>query len=178
MRLTFTTVAVLYIFFSLSPTALGNSEIEVRGGKGDGHAKDNSPCFPFIFENNDCVRGRCKDSQKCELGFSLDPIRLCCVRQRYRRGDDEYGNNGSVHGGHGENCGCDKHSHGGGNENNGVYDGGEGEKNGHNGKKGKDGQNGKKNGDKGGYGEKGNGHGYDGGYGGGGKSGKGSHDGY
>ncbi|KAJ7748563.1 hypothetical protein B0H16DRAFT_1848513 [Mycena metata] len=161
MRLTSTTAALLCLFFSLSPTALGNSEIEVRGGKDDGHGKHNSPCFPFILDNNDCVRGRCKDSHKCELGFSLDPIRLCCVKERYRRGDDGYGD-GKGDGGYGQ--GGDK---GKGGKGDGGYGGGKGDGNGnHNG---------------GGYGngggDKGKGGKGDGGYGGGKGDGNGNHNG-
>ncbi|KAJ6542847.1 hypothetical protein B0H19DRAFT_1239094 [Mycena capillaripes] len=100
MRFTSSSLAALCLFFSLSSAVLGQSELEARGkddkddyGKGgdkDDHDKHKSPCFPFIIEKA-CVRGRCNDSHKCELGFSIDPIRLCCVHQSYRRGEDDYG---------------------------------------------------------------------------------------
>ncbi|KAJ7325525.1 hypothetical protein DFH08DRAFT_968750 [Mycena albidolilacea] len=71
-----------------------------HGNHGNNGGHYNSPCFPFIFDKS-CVRGRCNgNSHKCELGFSIDPIRLCCVHQGY--GNGGYGNgNGGYGGGHG-----------------------------------------------------------------------------
>ncbi|KAJ6476383.1 hypothetical protein C8R45DRAFT_934963 [Mycena sanguinolenta] len=93
MRFNPSTLAALCVFFSLSSAVVGisDSEIQARdGGKDDRDGHDNrSPCFPFILEAG-CIKGRCSKSHQCELGFSLDPIRLCCVRRNnYRREDDD-----------------------------------------------------------------------------------------
>ncbi|KAJ7325532.1 hypothetical protein DFH08DRAFT_968757 [Mycena albidolilacea] len=111
MRFTSPALAALCLFFSLSSAAvLGESELEARGGDGGNYGNGgnhgnkggnyNSPCFPFIFEKS-CVRGRCNgNSQKCELGFSIDPIRLCCVRQGYGNGGDGGGHGGGYNNGY------------------------------------------------------------------------------
>ncbi|KAJ7468754.1 hypothetical protein FB451DRAFT_1177508 [Mycena latifolia] len=98
MRFTSSTAAALFLLFSLSSTALAQSELEARDGRDDGRHRKDDDCIPFFFDNV-CVKGRCQQLRKCELGFSLDPIRLCCVHDRYRRGGDGYGDDGYGRGG-------------------------------------------------------------------------------
>ncbi|KAJ6507503.1 hypothetical protein DFH09DRAFT_1375030 [Mycena vulgaris] len=180
MRFTSSTAAALCFFISLSSAVLGQVELEARDGGKDDHHR-NAPCFPFIFDKG-CVRGRCP--HKCDVGFSIDPLRLCCVRQHHRRGDDRYGghdggygggkggdkNDHGHDGGYGGGKGSDKNNHGHDGGHDGGYRGGKDHDGGYGGGNdhGKGGGYGGKNhgrGD-GGYGGGNNDHGHDGGYGG------------